>query len=308
MTRICGWLAQEIGDRSPLGSEFSITMGRGGADQIDALLAGEADIAIVTPTPAALLLRDGSGPASRPPAPSIRSLGVVGQRDRLVAAVDAALPIYSVADLAGVAEQLAIGTSPDDGVNAIGLAVHYGLSIAGDSADLLRENGATFRYDERPFPVVNAFAGGELNVVITEAIMMPAWQRIASQRPVRYLEWGDDVLAAFAAIGWPSATVEQGYLPMQDEDLLTLDFSDFVILCRDDLDDEVAHMATWCMIKTRLALESQYAHFPQDKSPVTYPLDPATMRQTPIPLHDSARRAYDELASAQPLSEGLLWK
>ena len=32
MHRICGWLAQEIGDRSPRGSEFAIWAGRGGTD------------------------------------------------------------------------------------------------------------------------------------------------------------------------------------------------------------------------------------------------------------------------------------
>lgn len=137
--------------------------------------------------------------------------------------------------------------------------------------------------------------------------MMPAWQRVTSVRPVRYIEWGDDVLAGFEAMGWPSATVDRGYLPSLERDLLTLDFSDFVVLCRDDLDDDIAYLATWCMVQTRIALESQYAHFPPDRTPVTYPLDPVAMRQTPIPLHDAALRAYDDLASQAPLTEGLVW-
>ena len=68
MHRICGWLAQEIGDRSPRGSEFSIWSGRGGSDQIAALRSGTADIAVVTPAAAVHLLEPGD----------LCALGVIG--------------------------------------------------------------------------------------------------------------------------------------------------------------------------------------------------------------------------------------
>ena len=38
-----------------------------------------------------------------------------------------------------------------------------------------------------------------------------------------------------------------------------------------------------------------------------HPLDPARMRETPVPLHDSARRAYDDLEGEPPLTDGLVW-
>jgi TRAP-type uncharacterized transport system substrate-binding protein len=276
MHRICGWIAQEVGDRSPQGSQFAIWNGRGGSDQIEALQAGKADIAVVTPAAAVHMLTPGG----------LRALGVVGQRDRLVVAVDAELPASTVTDLAGLSG-VTVATSPDDGVNLIGLAAHKGLRLAGvDTAAL------SFRYDERPFPPITWFADGEVDVLIHEAVMTPHWQKIADKRPVRYLPWGDDVLAGFAAEGWPSATVDAGYLPGLTEDLVTLDFSDFVVLCRQDLPDDVAYLAAWCMVKTRRALEAQYAHIPRDHSPVTYPLIPADMARTPVPLHPAAARAY----------------
>ena len=290
MHRICGWLAQEIGDRSPEGSEFAIWSGRGGLDQIAALRAGQADIAVVTPAAAVPLLEpDG-----------LCALGVIGQRDRLVVAVDAELPVSTVADLAAVTGDVTVATSPDDGVNLIGLAAHKALRLAGMDIQSL-----SFRYDERPFPPISWFADGEADVLIHEAIMTPHWQRIAAKRPVRYLPWGDDVLAAFAAESWPSATVEAGYLPGLAGDLRTLDFSDFVLLCPRALADDVAYLAVWCMVKTRRALEAQYAHLPPDHSPVTYPLVPADMAQTPIPLHPAAARAYadldDDLVTGAPI-------
>jgi TRAP-type uncharacterized transport system substrate-binding protein len=291
MHRMCGWLAQEIGDRSPAGSEFAIWSGRGGSDQLAALRAGRADIAIITPAAALSMLR----PAD------LCALGVIGQRDRLVVAADAALQVGSVADLAAISGKITVATSPDDGINLIGAAAHKALRLAGvDPASL------SFRYDERPFPAISAFADEEADVLIHEAIMTPHWQRIARKRPVRYLPWGDDVLAAFAAEGWPSATVEAGYLPGLTEDLRTLDFSDFVLLCSPELPHDVAYLAVWCMVRTRRALEAQYAHLPQDHSPVTYPLVPADMARTPIPLHPAAARAYSDLGDST-VADAPIW-
>ncbi|MEJ7635519.1 TAXI family TRAP transporter solute-binding subunit [Aeromicrobium sp.] len=307
LTRISGWLAQEVGDRSPRESQFSIHAGRGGIDAVDALRDGSVDIALVTPAAAGRLLLEGAGPTDNPAAPWLRSLGKIAHRDRLVVAVDAALPVHCVADLAAVAADLVIGTSADDGVNAIGLAAHHGLKLAGADPAQLRRDGAAFVYEERPFPLIHAFATGSINVLIQEAVMMPAWQRITERRPVRYLEWGDDVLDGFAALGWPSAVVEAGYLPSLDKDLLTLDFADFLLLCCEDLDDEVAYLTTWCMVETRLALEGQYKHMPPDRTPVGYPLDPAEMQKTPVPLHAGAARAYLDLADSGPLTDGLMW-
>lgn len=307
LTRLSGWLAQEIGDRTGSGSHFAIHAGRGGIDAVEALRDESVDIALVTPAAAGRLLLEGTGPADNPPAPWLRALGRISHRDRLVVAVDASLPVHSVADLADVAADLIVGTSADDGVNAIGLAAHHGLTLAGADPERLRRDGAQFVYEERPFPLIAAFATGKINVLIQEAVMMPAWQRIAERRPVRYLPWGDAVLDGFAALGWPSAVVPAGYLPSLDEDLLTLDFADFLLLCREDFDDEVAYLATWCMVQTRLALEAQYKHIPADRTPVGYPLDPVEMQQTPVPLHDSAARAYADLAGASPLTDGLMW-
>ena len=291
MHRICGWLAQEIGDRSPDGSEFAIWSGRGGTDQIAALRDGKADIAVVTPAAAVPMLRpDG-----------LCALGVIGQRDRLVIAADAAFPARTAADLASLAGEVTVATSPDDGVNLIGIAVHKALRLAG--VDLARTR---FDYHERPFPAISDFADGAADVLIHEAIMTPHWQRIAAKRPVRYLPWGEAVLTAFAAEGWPSATVDSGYLPGLDEDLRTLDFSDFVLLCRQTLADDIAYLAAWCMVKTRRALEVQYAHLPQDHSPVTYPLVPADIARTPIPLHPAAARAYSDCGD-DPVTGASIW-
>ena len=306
MHRICGWLAQEIGDRCPPGSRFGIWSGRGGADAFAAVLDGAVDIAIATPTAAGAMLVAGSGPLTMPDAGRLRALGTLPQRDRLVVCADAALGLAQIGDLAAAGARLRIATSPDDGVNLIGLAAHQLLKASGADPAGLAAAGATFSYHERPFTAIAEFARGEANVLIHEAIMMPAWQRVADARPVVYLPISPAAAATFAAWDWPSAVVPAGYLPGLDRDLTTLEFSDFLVACRDDLPDDIARLAAWCMVATRRALEVQYQHFPSDRSPVTHPLDPAAIATTLIPLHPTAAKTYPELGDFTA-NDALIW-
>jgi TRAP-type uncharacterized transport system substrate-binding protein len=306
MHRICGWLAQEIGDRCPPGSRFGIWSGRGGADAFAAVLDGAVDIAIATPTAAGAMLVAGSGPLTMPGAGRLRALGTLPQRDRLVVCADAALGLSQIGDLAAAGARLRIATSPDDGVNLIGLAAHQLLKASGADPAGLAAAGATFSYHERPFTAIAEFARGEANVLIHEAIMMPAWQRVADARPVVYLPISPAAAATFAAWDWPTAVVPAGYLPGLDRDLTTLEFSDFLVACRDDLPDDIARLAAWCMVATRRALEVQYQHFPPDRSPVTHPLDPAAIATTLIPLHPAAAKTYGELGDFTA-NDALIW-
>jgi TRAP-type uncharacterized transport system substrate-binding protein len=306
MHRICGWLAQEIGDRCPPGSRFGIWSGRGGADAFAAVLDGVVDIAIATPTAAGAMLIAGSGPLTRPGADRLRALGTLPQRDRLVVCADASLGLSRIGDLAAAGAAPRIATSPDDGVNLIGLAAHQLLTASGADPAGLAAAGAAFSYHERPFTAIAEFARGEANVLIHEAIMMPAWQRVADARPVSYLPVSPEAAATFAAWDWPTAVVPAGYLPGLDRDLTTLEFSDFLVACRDDLPDDVARLAAWCMVATRRALEVQYQHFPPDHSPVTHPLDPTAIATTVVPLHPAAAQAYRQLGDFAT-SDALIW-
>lgn len=306
MHRICGWLAQEMGDRSPDGSRFGTWNGRGGADAFEAVLNGTVDIAIATPTAAAAALASGTGPLHLAGSDRLRTLGTLPQRDRLVVAVDAALGVSSIEDLAGRASDLRIATSPDDGVNLVGLAAHELLRAEGIDLETFTAQGAIFSYHERPFPAIAEFARGEANVLIHEAIMMPAWQRITEVCDVAYLPISEKAAAAFADWSWPTATVSAGYLPMLETDLTTLEFSDFLLLCRDDLRDDVAGLAAWCMIATRGALEAQYQHIPGDRSPLNHPLVPASIRSTVIPLHAAAAASY-ELVGEYATTDAQIW-
>ena len=304
--RICGWLAQEVGDRSAAGSRFAIWNGRGGTDALRAVLTGSVDVALMTPTAAMGLLTGSPDSWDLSGVESLRALGTLPQRDRLVTCVDADLGVTDLGELAGVLPSLRIATSPDDGVNLIGAAAHRMLSAAGVPADAIWTAGGSFSYSERPFPAVAAFRDGTANVLIHEAIMMPAWQRITEHKRVTFLDVDDSVERTFADWQWPTAVVPAGYLPTLERDLTSLEFSDFLVVCRDDMPDDVAGLIAWCMVATRDALEVQYRHIPPDHSPLTYPLDPIAMARAPIPLHPAAVSTFARLGGAKA-ADALMW-
>jgi TRAP-type uncharacterized transport system substrate-binding protein len=307
MHRICGWLCQEVGDRSPSGSRFWIRSGRGGSDAIDAVLSGEVDVSITTPTAAMRMISAGVGPLAVDGADRLRALGTLPQRDRLVTCVDAALGVSSMSELSARLTDLRIATSPDDGVNLVGLAAHRQLQAVGVEPDALHDAGGSFLYSERPFPAIAAFRDGAANVLIHEAIMTPAWQRITENKHVAYLDAEPQVLTAFQAWHWPTAVVPGGYLPELDRDLTTIEFSDFLVLCTDNLPDDVASLIAWCMVATRDALEVQYRHLPPDSSPITYPLKPQAIASAPIQLHPAAASRYAALHDDERSDVALIW-
>lgn len=305
--RICGWLAQEVGDRCEPGSEFLIRSGRGGADAIHAVLSGQADVALLTPTAAMGMLAAGAGPLAIERSDRLRALGTLPQRDRLVTCVDAELGVSSMEDLAARMPELRIATSPNDGVNLVGLAAHHQLQAIGIQPAVLEEAGGSWLYDERPFPSIAAFRDGAANVLIHEAIMMPAWQRINDHRSVVYLDAPGPVLDAFEAWRWPSAVVPKGYLPKLERDLTALEFADFLLLSTDALPDDIAAMIAWCMVATRDALEVQYRHIPPDRSPLSYPLDPQAIAAAPIAMHAAAAEVYAAYTDDQRPPQALMW-
>ena len=83
--------------------------------------------------------------------------------------------------------------------------------------------------------------------------------------------------------------IAKGRLPQVDEDVPTLDFSDWIMFCRDDLSDDVAYY----LVKT---IDENKDAFPK-RIPVglTGPVDfAAAAKKMPIPLHPGAERYYRE--------------
>jgi TRAP-type uncharacterized transport system substrate-binding protein len=288
--RVCGWIAQELADRCGPYTRIATWNSRGFSDAVRAVGRGEVDVAMTTPVAFTTAALDGRGVYADEHYPDLRALGVVPQRDRLVVAVHKDLDVRTFAELRKLQPALRLATSVHDGVNSVGLAAHEVLARSG--VDVIGWGGELLE-DERPFESLDHVREGRANAIIHEAVMLPHWQEIGPS--MRFLEIEPDVLdGLWEDLGWPAARVEADYFPGCGG-FTTLDFSDFLVLTRADLPEDLAYAIAWVLGETRQVLEAQYRHLSPERSPVTYPLDPVQMGKTPVPLHPGAARYYGAL-------------
>ena len=294
--RICSWLTQQFCDRAGAGSRTSIwSLRDGGLDGLMQVHDGEADLAICTP--AALMGKALTGEAPFPKAmPPLRAIGTLPQNDRLVLAVHPKHNVQSFEDLRRQQTPLRIATSVNDGTNFIGYVAEEFLQAHGISKATIESWGGALLTAQRPEQCTALVEDGQADALLQEAIMTVWWRRLVEGDKLVPLPAEAGALESLRkSVGLGTNPLPAGWWNNLSTDLPALDFSDFVIFVRDDMPMEVAYLLTWCLVETRHMLEGQYKHIPPEKSPLSYPLDPGKMAQTPIPLHEGANVYYSEM-------------
>jgi len=294
--RICSWLCEEFCKRAGSRSRVAIWSIRGGGiEAIDLVQEGEADLCLVTPAmlmPAALT---GQGIFQGRAAPNLRSLAVLPQNDRMVLGLRADLGIGSFEELHHRKPALRIATSRNDGTNFIGYVARLFMQAHGIDDATLAAWGGTYVEDTNPRDSLTRMEAGEVDAVLQEAIMTPWWAHLVESGQVVPLAADAGALARLRQDhGFRNNPLPAGYWTPLEKQIDALDFSDFVVLVRDDMNEDVAHLLTWCLVETRGAIERQYRHLPPQRSPLSYPLEPAKMATPPIALHAGAQRYYRE--------------
>jgi len=291
--RICGWLTQEFCNRAgPQSRVATWSIRGGGIEALPLVHEGEAQMAIVTP--AALMKKALTGEGIFPsPMPNLRALAVLPQNDKLVLAIDPKFGIKTFEQLRTSKPALRIAASTDDGTNFIGYVTTRFMEAHGIPKSELESWGGKYVTFHRPDPCLELVDKGEVDAVIQEAIMTPWWSNVVETKKVQPLPAEPAALEQLEQqLGLGVNTLRKGFWSNLEEDLPTLDFSDFVIVVRDDLPDEIAYLLTWCLVETRKRIEVQYEHIPPEKSPLNYPLDPRKMAITSLPLHPGAKEYY----------------
>ncbi|MDT2020178.1 TAXI family TRAP transporter solute-binding subunit [Methylocella sp. CPCC 101449] len=294
--RICSWLAQEFCDRAGSRSRVAIwSLRDGGLEAMQAVQDGDAQMCICTPVglvPAALTGKDMFRDRALP---DLRALATLPQNDRFVLAIAPDFGVSTFAELRAKKPPLRIATSIDDGTNFIGFTARRYMEAHGISEDMLNSWGGSYVNTVRPEQSLFLMRDGAVDAVLQEAVLAPWWAEMIRKRGAIALPAEDQALTALEqTYGLHRNSLPAGFWETLSTDLPTLDFSDFVVLVRNDLPDDVAYLLTWCLCETRQVLEQQYRHLPQDRSPVSYPLVPKDMARTPIPLHPAAARFYRE--------------
>jgi len=291
--RICGWISAELWRRSRPGSQFAIWTGRGGTDAFDAVLDGKVHTALFVPAGFGATAVKGQGLSSRRDLHRLRGLATLPQDDRLVFAIDASFGTETFADLRRKRPAIRLATGLDDGVNMTGFAAHRFLEAAGIGRAAIERWGGRVIEGEAPWDTIPLVTRGEADAVLFEAVMIPLWGELTARRKVNFLPFEDDVLAELEQrYSWSRRTVPADRFSGLKAPFPALDFSDFLLFCRDDLPDDIAFVIAALLCETPHLLEAQYNHLPPKDSPVTYPLDPRKMARTSVPLHPGAERYY----------------
>jgi uncharacterized protein len=293
--RICGWITAELWRRSPTGSRFATWAGRGGTDAIASVLDGEVQASLFVPAGFARTIFEGHGICARADVGRLRALGTLPQDDRLVFAIDARYGVRDFATLRAKCPALRLATAWDDGVNMTGFAAYRMLEASGISAATIESWGGMMLLGEAPWDVVPKVTNGEADAVLFEAVMTPYWREMCAARQVNFLPFEDSALDEVEKkFAWRRAEVAADRFPGLSAAFHALDFSDFLLCCRDDFPDDIAYAIASLLCETPELLESQYRHIPPKDSPVTYPLKPQNIAATPIPLARGAERYYRE--------------
>ncbi len=291
---IAGWICAHLRWRSEPDSEFWIKTGTGYGDNIKALASREVDLAITTPFDLApeWAMAGSHYFAGRGQLPGLRALGWLPQNDRLVFAIRADTGITSWQDLRDRKFPLKLASAFRTEDNMMMWAVdrvleEHGIEVEGWGGEWL----------EHDFPriCVPFVTNGQANAVINEAIVVPQWRELVEKVPMRFLSYEPDALQRLQTkYGLRPGVMPKGYLKAP-EDVQCIDWSNWAILVRDDMDDDLAYRITSLMVEERAELEGRYRHLPSEHAAMTYPIDPYAMwKGVGAPLHPGAERYYRE--------------
>src|SRR5579884_2089467 len=296
LTSACGWMATGMRWRTAKNSTFVIHTGRGMLDNVNAVLDGTVDIAITTPGVNALMAFKGLGPYPETH-PQLRSLAALPHRDRLLLAISTGASerygVRSLPELVAKRPPLRIATGINDGINMIGYTVEKILNAHSMMWEDLEQWGGQWLCSETPFPALERFASGEADALFFEAITL--WPKLG-QKSYRLFPIHRLILEGlYHHYGFERANVEPGELPGVTQPIPCVDFSQWLIVTREDVPEEVAYLAASIIVEDRQAFESRYTSLPLNQSALHYPMQPEEMcRSVPIPLHAGAERYYRE--------------
>jgi TRAP-type uncharacterized transport system substrate-binding protein len=288
LTRICGWLAYETWNRTGGRPSSVIHTGRGMGDNVRALARGDVDVAVATPAQFVQMARAGRGIFAGDPVPQIRAIGSLPHADALLFAIPAALGITTFAQLREARPALRVALSADDGESFMGFG----------TAALLRASGIEpyafeLVYGEDPSECVAHVAEGRADAIIQEAIMTPWWAELAEAHEFAFLSLEPEGAATLQReYGLTTVDVPAGFLRGMDAPVTAIDFAGWLVCVREDLDDDVAALLASIMLETSDVLERQYTHIPVRSSPLAYPITPAKLAETVVPLHRAAEQCY----------------
>ncbi len=250
---------------------------------------GVLDVGITTPSVSARMARDGTGPYERPH-PNLRALAAYPHIDFVVFVVERDTGLTRLEQIAERRYPLTLVSgrrSPEGVEDVLTFAVGEVLRLHGASYAEIESWGGRVIYGGPTHIGGYRMLEGEAQALFQEAHISRVFAEIAESRPVEVLPVSDEALAAMERMyGFARNVVPAGHHAGARADTPTLDFSGWLLVCRDDLPWEQAYAFARACDETR----EQVAAVEKVRLAVDCPIDPAYLfGATAIPLHDGAR-------------------
>jgi hypothetical protein len=247
---------------------------------------GTGQFAIVNPATAIGPAVRGAPPFAAPLA--LASIATIPSHDQLGLAVARRLGVATLEDIAARKIPLRLSLRVQRDHSALVMIEHV-LGSAGLSLADLERWGGTITYDEG-IPDrgerKRILASGGVDAVFDEGIYN--WVDGALDAGMRFLSLSDRSLAALEALGYRRAIVARERYPRLETDVVTLDFSGFLVYCRADEADELVAAFCDALVERRDRIPWQGgSSLPLERMCVD-----AIDAPIPIPLHPAAERSW----------------
>jgi len=252
--------------------------------------AGNLDVAITTPAATAWMATHGVGvydTAHR----GLRGIASFPHIDFVVFMVDASTGIRDLSELRErrYPLKLVTGRKADAEPDILTFVVGEVLRRYGAPYEAIEEWGGEVIYGGPTHIGGHLMRDGEANALFQEAQMVDVWHEIADSREVTVLPVADEIIEDMRrSYGIGRAEIPKGHYRGVNAPVTTLDFSGWLVFCREDLPDDYAYaVAQACD-----AIIPQADRFdPITRKCLRLPIDPIYLfRETVVPLHEGAAR------------------
>jgi hypothetical protein len=256
-----------------------------GWDAVDDVLDRRADIAILNPaTVVAAAARRHGGDAA-----DLAAIATIPSYDQLGIAVAERFGIATIEELVAARPKLRVSLRGGRPNHSVHIVLEDALAAAGTSLDELRSWGCEISYDlglAQESVRTTLMRERAVDAVIDEGV--PNWCRTAAVSGYRFVQFGAGTLSALEKRGYRSSTVGRDLHPELPEDVLTVDFSGFMIYCRADASDDLVEAFCESLVEARERLVWEGGM----GLPLERMINDAVDAPRPIPFHPSAERVW----------------
>lgn len=225
--------------------DWNLTLfGSGSFDGVDAVVKREVDLAIINPANGLMMAYKGIGPYTTPQ--PVRQISVIPSFDQFLLTVRPQLGIAALEDIPRKKPKLVFALRRQR-EHCMNIMLEDLFAAAGFSFDDIRHWGGDVRFEGvLPWPDTPKFADaveGRTNALIDEGA--DAWGNQAMGAGMVTLTMAEATVRKLEARGYRRGILKKSIFPKLQNDVLSIDFSGWPIICHPELAD--AHVRRICV-------------------------------------------------------------